>query len=140
MTLACNAAPWPDSCLESLARVLESGDGDRMRSWMEHHISSDLTSWTYFAVAVASIGSDLMARAGERAGVDVYVPAADPSLPKAARDAELLTTMVLNKDWAGVNGLMAGLEERGELHDCCGALMATATVMLQFEATLGGRS
>lgn len=140
MSVLCSAAPWPTSCLESLARVLESGERDRMLSWMSTHMDETEDSWVAFVVAVVAVGSELMLRSLPKGIAITYAPAAHSSLDSTQRDAELLTTMVLNEDWPGVTGMMRGLDERGAREDVVGALMAYATTMLQLEAYLEGRT
>lgn len=145
MSALCSTAPWPRECLTELARILERPERGQMLSWMQNHMEEGLDGWTSFAIAVAAIGAEYLATSAARAAAAVggdliFAPAGDASLSQPERDAEQLTAMVLNRDWAGVTGLMAAMDERDGIQECCGALMAAATTMLQLEAIMRGGS
>ena len=70
----------------------------------------------------------------------IIAPGGDASLPQGARDAELIMSMSINEDYPGIVGAITGIRQRGGFEDMAGALAAAATVVLQYEAIIGGRS
>lgn len=135
----CSTTPWPYACLDTLARILLSGDRDQLRSWIGEHVEETETSWLAYIVAVAALASEQQARAGRLAtallgGEVVFAPANEPGASDAVRDVEQVVAMLLNNDMAGIVGHVAGIRERDASDVFCDALADVATAVLRVEA------
>lgn len=143
MSEYCSTVPWPQHCIHALSEILLTGDRDAALAWMGGHLDGSDLSWDAFAVAVASLGTHMQHEMAKKTAATagrtlIFAPGRDESLDQPELDAELIVSMTLNSDFAGIAGVMAAVRERDGVEDCVGALMAYATVMLQVEARLTG--
>ncbi|MFD4957125.1 hypothetical protein [Microbacterium sp. NPDC058389] len=136
----CSTPPWPTTCLDSLARILETGDRDLLRAWIGNHVDDEETAWLAYVVAVAALASELQARAGRVAAAlfgepVTFAPANEPNATESVRDVEQVVAMLLNNDMAGIVGHVAGIRDRGAFDEFCDSLADLATAVLRLEAS-----